>query len=437
MNREIQSPLSEVVAGLVREGEDLFQWSTEDKPVRVRRIRTEMEFRRETLRLPEEEAKKYDGPLRSLLRPVIGPKSILKGVVGPNEDVPIDRNREHLLDSSVAYYRRGREPAELLRVLKYYISYLMRQARREVSFSKQVFLLFKVVDLARMMVQFSPGVVNRRAEMIILSIFVDLGFQKSDRFRHYFERQLEIHRLMRSLSISPADAGVRLKLADQLVRQTSFLDALVQYRLLLERYPRTPRDTDTSRGMVIVKIAGIFQNMAHHAAQGEYQDARKIKVFVERYNRDLAGKGGKLYAIRSNNPRQIARAARSLRKEANRWYLQALAIRSLEPDIWMDAAYQLAKNLHADSSHRQALRLLRALYPYWEHITEREGTLEARLNFLDMISLVAARLRNTAVANWAVAESSGCRRRLAEILRSRESARARHQGLKAGEPLYA
>jgi thioredoxin-like negative regulator of GroEL len=435
MNSEMHSPLSEVVAGVIREGEDLFEWSTEDKPVRVRRIRTETEFRRETLGLPEEEAEKYDNPLRKLLRPLIGPKSLLKDVVGPHADVPIDRNREHLLDRSVAYYRR--EPAELLRVLKYYISYLMRQARREVSFSKQVFLLFKVVDLARMMVQFSPGAIHRRAETIILSIFVDLGFQKSGRFRHYFDSQLEIHRLMRSLAFSPADTEVRLKLADQLVRQTSFLDAFMQYRLLLERYPRTPRDTDTSRGLVIVKIAGIFQNMAHHAALGEYQDARKIKVFIERYNRDFAGKGGKLRAVRSNNPRQIARAARSLRKQANRWYLQALAIRSLEPEMWMDAAYQLAKNLYADSSHRQALRLLRALYPYWEHVTEREGALKARLNFLDMISLVAARLRNTAVANWAVAESADCRRRLAEIQHSLGAAGARRQRSKAGGPLLA
>lgn len=432
MNGEMQNPLSEVVAGLGGEGEGLFQWSTEDKPVRVRRIRTEMEFRRETLRLPEEEAIKYDGPIRRLLRPVIGPRSLLRDVVGPNADLPMDQDREHLLDRSVAFYRRGREPAELLRVLKFYVSTLMRQARREVSFSKQLFLLFKVVDLARMMVQFSPGAINRHAETIILSIFVDLGFQKSDRFRHYFERQLEIHRLMRSLAISPADTEVRLNLADQLARQTSFLDALVQYRFLLERYPRTPRDTDTARGMVIVKIAGIFQNMAHHAAQGEYQDARKIKVFIERYNRDLAGKSGKLRAVASNDPPQIARAARSLRKEANRWYLRALAIRSLEPEIWMDAAHQLAKNLHADSRHRQALRLLRALDPYWKHVPEREGTLAARLNYLETISLVAARLRNTGVVDWAAAESSGCRSRLAEIRRSLEVAGTRRQRLQAG-----
>src|SRR5689334_4048907 len=287
-------------------------------PVSLRTLRTEAEFRRDTRNLDREERDRYSNFLWNMVRLDLGPRVTLTDFVGATAEKSLQYDDEASLKSSVDYYSR-QDPRRLIQVLKFFACYVLQQARAEKQFPHQLFLIFKAVDLLRMVVQYSPFSVNGEAETIVYGLFIDLGSAKPARFSKYMKAEAQIHQLMRRLQVAPNDHQARLNMAEQLMQQTSLLDAMVQYHMLLRLYPAMRPEVDRRRGYVYLKMAQVFQDIMDNAT-GPVQDARKLKNFVERYNRDFSERGKEIPPIGGPDPEALERTLRGVRSQANTHY---------------------------------------------------------------------------------------------------------------------
>ena len=212
------------------------------RPVDLRTMRVETDFRRSTQRLERQEREAYSSMLWNLMRMDRKPKVAILDLVGPTGDNQLDYSQEDSLKSSVDHYHRRFDRAQLVRVLKYYTVYLMQRARKERDPERQLFLIFKAVEFCRMIVQYSAYTIHAEAETIIFGAFTDLAGQRPAQFTKYVEAEQSIYNIMKKLHFSPVDTDARMEMAEQLVRQSSYFDAFVQYQYLLGRLPRVPRE---------------------------------------------------------------------------------------------------------------------------------------------------------------------------------------------------
>ncbi|MEE8397095.1 MAG: hypothetical protein V3S29_13650 [bacterium] len=409
------------------------------RPLAFRVMRVESDFRRDTRGLDRWERDEYSSTIWNLLRMERKPKVAILDLVGPTRDNPIEFHHEEPLTASVAHYHRKNDRTELRRVLKFYCAYLMQQARKEPDQTKQLFCVFKVVDCARMMVQSSPYAVNAEAEALVFGIFHDLGTQLPGRFKRYLETEQRVFNTMKRLQVSPTNDMLRLELADAFQSQTSHADALAQYHQLLDRFPRMPREGDTRRGRIFIKIGEVFQTLADQAQHGSEAlgDARKLKNFVERYNRDFAERGRKIPALQGPAASQIAKVARAMREISSRWYLRALAVRTLNPRTVTRQVVRLAENYSEERRPKEALKLLLDAYPYWRRVDETVESIPERINYLTMIANTAMVCRARKRVDWANQELREHQNRLNDMLARDKEREARREALLAGEEMPA
>ncbi len=387
------------------------------RPVRFRIMRVETDFRRQTQRLDRKERDNYSSTIWNLMRLERKPKVSIQDMLGTNLDNPLGYEHEIPFKMTLDHYQRKSDPTELLQVLKFYCAYLMQQARKEPDFARQLFLAFKTVDFARTIIQFSTWTANKDAETLVWGIFYDLGVQHTERFDNYMMTERVIYELMKKVQLMPGDLVLRGELAARYVQQTSFFDGLVQYHYLLERFPRMPRQVDVRRGRTYIKIAEIFQNLAAHAERGgmQYRDARKIKNFIERYNRSYAGRGEGIAQLQGSQPSQLKKTERSLRAVANNWYMRAMAVRSLNPKVITDLALGLASNYLKDARAKDAMKLMREAYPYWHRVPDEVPAMRDRLEYLNMVVAIGMRLRARGTVEWANRELRDYEGKLREI----------------------
>jgi len=394
----------------------------------LRTLRAEARFRNDTRNLHRRERANFSNFLWNMMRLDLGPRITLNQLVGPNMDVGLDAAKDKALDTSVEYYR-GKSDDRLVEVLKFFNAYLMQLARRDRDPENQRYLLFKAIDFARMIVQFSPMSVNSEAESIVLAIYIALGTEDSARFGHYMRSEEKVYRIMQRLEMSPNDAQVRMDLADELVRQTCHFDALVHYRILLRILVRRGENVQRSRGYVISKIGEVFDEMST-LTLGKLGDGRKLKSFLDRYNRDFAESGHELPPLGKPNSSQMNRLQRGLINEAVRWHQQAAAFSQLDRRVRARSAARAGQCLMQLGRYRKALDVMGAQFPVWRGIPENETSLREKANYLKLLSSAAMQSKQRSEVAWIAKESNDVSTKLSKIekdRRDRDQARAAMQ----------
>lgn len=393
-------------------------------------LRVESQYRNETRILQRQERDKYSNFLWNMMRLDRGPQVTIGELVGPNQDAPIDFKDEPALNANVAYYQQRSDPAALIQVLKFYCTYLMQQVRKETHADKQQFLLFKAADFARMIVQHSPMSVNADAEALVFSIFVALGGAFGEPFRRYARHEETVYQTMRRLALVPQDVTVRLRLAEALVAQTCYFDGLVQYHTLLRILVRRQDGGNRHRGWIVARIGDLLQNLSR-VSSSQLRDARKLRSFIDRYNRDFVEHGRGLPRLQEISVAQVTRVRNALLAEATRWFVQAAGAPALERRQRLRMAAQAGENMNALGHHKEALHLLEQHYGLWQRIPDAPGTLQQHSDYLKQLTAAAIQLRRRDVMDWAsraAAEVNGKLHAIESKRKEREQLRAAMMG---------
>ena len=389
-------------------------------------LRVESQYRNETRTLQRRERDQYSSLLWNIARLDLGPRVMIGELVGPNQDAVLDFSDEAALQSSVSYYQGKADPSELLRVLKFFSTYLMQQARKERDAERQQFLLFKAADLARMIVQHSAMSVNADAEALVFGIFVALSKAYGEPFAHYARHEQVIYQTMRRLQLMPQELGVRLRLGEALMAQTSYYDALVQFHTMLRAMVRRGETVDRNRGWIIARIGDLFQQLSR-ITTARLKDGRKLRTFIERFNRDYAAERRELPRLTEINISQVTRLRQALLGEATGWYRQAAGFPALDRRQRLRMAAQAGENLIAMNRHREALALLQQHYGLWIRVRETPRTLQERADYLTLAATAAIQLKRREAMAWASKEAAEVNGKLATVetqKRERDQARA-------------
>ncbi len=398
------------------------QRATLDLPI----LRVESQYRNETRNLQRQERQKYSNYLWNMVSLDLGPRVMIGELVGPNQDAPLDVQQESALNESISYYRGKSAPDELIGVLKYFSTYLMQQARKETQAEKQQFLLFKAADFARMIVQYSPLSVSADAEALVFGIFVALGGAYGEPFATYARHEEKIYQIMRRLQTMSQDLTVRLKLGEALTEQSSYFDALVQYHALLRILIRRGEAGNRQRGWIVARIGDLFQRLSQ-ITSSKLKDARKLRAFIDRYNRDFADGGRELPRLQEISAGQVTRIRHALLGEAARWYVQAAGAANLERRQRLRIAAQAAENLNTLSRYKEALAVLESHHGLWKRVPEGPTTLQEHRDYLKHLTTAAMQLKRRDVTGWASREAGEVGAKLGQIetrRRERDQARA-------------
>lgn len=389
-------------------------------------LRAESQYRNETRILQRQERDKYSSFLWNMVRLDMGPRVTITELVGPNQDVPLDFQDERALNANLAYYQGKSNPTELMQVLKFFATYLMQQARKETNPAKQQFLLFKAADFARMIVQRSNMSVNADAEALVFGIFVALGNAYGEPFTTYARHEETVHQIMRRLQMIPQELTVRLRLGEALVEQTSYFDALVQYHTMLRILVRRGEAGNRHRGWIVARIGDLFQRLSR-ISSSKLSDGRKLRAFIDRYNRDFADRGHELPRLQEISVAQVTRVRHALMSEANRWFLQAAGAPTLERRQRLRMLTQAGENLNSMGHHRDALRVLEEHCGLWQRVPESPATLQEHADYLKQLTSAAIQLKQRDVLEWASREAGEVNGKLHAIetrKREREQMRA-------------
>lgn len=389
-------------------------------------MRVELQYRNETRSLQRRERDKYGNLLWNMVSLNMGPRVTITDVVGAEQNVRLDYKDEAALHGNISYYQGRSNPAELIQVLKFFTTYLMQQARKEQDPRKQQFLLFKAVDLARMIVQHSSMSVNAEAEALVLSIFVALANAYGQPFTTYARSEDAVFRLMRRLAVVPRDLPLRVKLGEALVEQTSYIDALVQYQATLHILVHQGELVLRNRGWVVARMGDLFQRLSDISAS-RLKDARKLRMFIDRYNRDFAEGGHKLPRLQDVSVTHVTRVRQALLGEASRWYLQAGREMHLDRRQRLRAIARAAENLNSLGRSREALTALHEQNGLWARVQESEATLREHQDYLRQLSTAAMRTKRRDLVELANREGTEVAGKLSVIEQRRhahEQARA-------------
>ena len=382
----------------------------------LKSTRVEAQYRHETRNLNRQERDKYSNLLWNIMKLDPGPRVTLDRLVGPEKDLDLGFAEEGKLQAHLGYYLGKSDPGELLQALKFFTVYLIQQTRKEASPSVQQFLLFKAVDLARMIVQYSPLSVNSDAEALVFNMFIAFGSEYPERFSGYMHAEESIFHTMRRLAVVPHDVHIRLKLGEQLAEQTSYADALVQYHMLLRILVRRGEQSTRSRGYVLSKIGDLFQEISK-VTLSNLGDGRKLKNFVERFNRDFAERGRQIPLFISPTSSQVRRIRTALLREAVNWQLRAASTPTLELRVRLKSALQAGSNLNTLGDRATALKELEDGYRLWRGIPESAASLRDKSEYLKEYTSAAVYLKRRSKLEWVTREISEVSERQAEIER--------------------
>ncbi len=395
--------------------------SPEARPVsgvarHLKSTRVEVQYRHETRNLNRQERDRYSNFLWNIMKLDTGPRVTLDRLVGTEKDLHLGFAEEGKLQTHLGYYLGKSDPAELLQVLKFFTVYLMQQTRKEADPSLQQFLLFKAVDLARMIVQHSPLSVNADAEALVFNIFIALGSEYPDRFSEYMRSEESVFQTMRRLAVVPHDVQIRLKLGEQLAEQTSYIDALAQYHMLLRILVRRGEQSSRSRGYVLSRIGDLFQDLSKVTLR-HLGDGRKLKNFVDRFNLDFADRGRQIPPFNSATSAQVRRVRTALLREGVNWQLRAAATPTLELRVRLNSALQAGSSLITLGDHARALKELEDGYELWRGIPESAASLQDKSEYLKEYTSAAVHLKRRSKLEWVTREISDVSEKQANIER--------------------
>lgn len=392
----------------------------------LRVMRVESQYRNETRLISRLEQEKHGNMLWNLLRMNLGPSMTIADLVGVNQDGKLGYEQEKGMSSNLAYYHKHGDPAELIPVLKFFTAHLMKQARREDDQGKQEFLLYKAIDMARMIVQYSPMSANGDAESVVFSIYIALGTDAPARFAHVMKKEEMIYQQMRHLENTPQEIPLRMEIADALADQGSHFDALVQYRLLLRLMVRRGPGSNKSRSWVIARMGDLFQNLSDISTT-QLKDGRKLSAFIERYNWDFSEKGEPLPTLDTLTKSNVNQVRRALLAEANRWHQQAVNSNLLERRLRVRIAGRMGENLNELKQFAKSLTFLEECFPLWGGVETTKKSLQEKLSYLELAYKAAAQTKNQSKLGWVSRETATTNSQLSELEkaeRDRQHARA-------------
>ena len=396
----------------------------------LRTLKVESYFRAETRNLQRDERDRYGSFLWNVVTFDRGPKTPLDKLVGSDLEGDFGQEKEGELDASLDYYHEKRDAEELLRVLKFFCAYLMQQARKETDGDRQVFLAFKAVDMARMVVQYAPMSVHKDAEGLVFGVFIDLGSAMPARFAHFMHSEEQIYELMRRLQIRPHDIRTRMDMADKLAEQTSYIDALVQYQTLLKILHRRGGESDRSRAWVIKRVGDLFQDLGDHQ-NAKLSDGRKARNFIVRFNREFAQSGGPLPLPRGAQGPEWLQLRMALLDEANRWSLQAARSGVLDPRIRANTFAQVARNHALMGQPSKAIAVLKEGNFNWGNFKPTEASLREQVEYLSQAIASAGQMKDRNRAAWASKDLGEVQAKLSEyekVRREKEALREQMLG---------
>ncbi|MFI5399760.1 MAG: hypothetical protein ACHQZQ_01745 [SAR324 cluster bacterium] len=397
----------------------------------MRMLRAEAVYRYDTRNLDRTERQRYSNFLWNAVRLNMGPKVKLIDLVGESGGKALDMAREDDLRTSLDFYSK-RDSGELVKVLRFFSAYVMQQARQAKDLRRQIVLAFKAVDLLRMIVQHSRYSVSYDAETIVGGVFVDLGSQLSQRFARYHETEMRIHALMRRLHHTPNDHSARAQLADGYAQQTSLYDAFVQYQVLLRLLPAMRLELDRRRGLVHVRIGDLFQGLAD-LSPTKLQDGRKLRNFIDRYNRDHAGSQARIPMLSGPDSAGVRRVQRSFRRLADQAYSMAIRVPGLEPHVLLSAHTKLGSNLLTEGQYKQAAAVLTEGNRYYKPAQETPAILNQRLNYLDLLLEAANRSHRRELANSVLTQIDATKQRYRTLNEAHAEKQKRQAEMLAGE----
>jgi predicted unusual protein kinase regulating ubiquinone biosynthesis (AarF/ABC1/UbiB family) len=189
-------------------------------------------------------------------------------------------------------------------------------------------------------------------------------------------------------------------MAEQLMQQTSLFDALVQYHMLLRLYPPMRPEVDRRRGYVYLKLAQVFQDIMDNVT-GPIQDARKLKNFVERYNRDFAERGREIPPVTGTDRKELERTLRGVRGLANTYYARALAVQVLDPRLLLDVVTRLGRNYMEEGRFGEAVDVLVDGAKLWRHVGESAESLRRRVAYFELAATAASKANRREQFAWA------------------------------------
>ncbi|MDH5751875.1 MAG: hypothetical protein OEZ59_05600 [Deltaproteobacteria bacterium] len=388
--------------------------SADSRPVQLRVLAAESRFRNETRNLHRRERDRFGNFLWNMMRLDFGPRVSLEELVGENQDKSMGMKQELDLSQSLDYYATKEDNTKLVEVLKFYIAYLMQEARHCTDFNQQVFLLFKTIDLARMTIQYSPYAVNQDGEAIVFGVLGDLNEQKKGIFSRYFAPEQDIYAHVRRLATLPSDIQLRFRLAELLLGQTSYFDALMQLQMILRIHPIRRGGNDRIHGHVFSRLGDVFLSAAGDE-NIPLRDGRKLRTFIERYNRDFAPKGGELPILDRADPQKLDQVRRALRKEAATWWARAIENHNLKPQQRVKLAMETGKILVGNGEFKSASELLERCYPLWRGVIMKNDVLSDKVEFLRTLAIAAGKSDRREQERWANEELKSLMTRLEEV----------------------
>jgi hypothetical protein len=382
------------------------------QPIALRMLRTEAVYRQDTRNLDRTERDRYSNFLWNVVRLDLGPKVRLADLVGTGGAKPLNMAQEDDLSAFVDFYST-KDARQLLPVLQFFAAYLMQQARQAKDQRRQLFLVFKAVDVLRMIVQYSPLSISYPAETVVSGIFADLGGQLPQRFAAYHDHQTRIRALMRRLHHAPNDHSARAQLAEAYARQTSLFDAFVQYQTLLRLLPPTPIERDRRKGLVYVRTGGLFQGLADMKLAA-LQDGRKLRNFIERFNREQEGRDP-IPALKGTDAAALGRVQRGFRALANRAYTVAIKVQSLDPEVLLSVYTHLGRNLLAEGRSKEAAAVLTEGNRHYRTEPDSLAAFDERVRYLAMLSDAAARAGSRELGEKVLLQLADAQRRRRDL----------------------
>ena len=400
-------------------------------PVKLTLMRAESDFRRDTRHLPREEQERYGSMVMNLIRFESGPKVFLTELVGPGQDRDVKMADEERLSRILAYYANKANKGEMLNVVKYLAAYYLQQARKEVSYAQQFYLLFRAVDLCRMIVQYSTYAMNADAEALVLGVFVDLSAADTG-FDHAANCQRVVYDLMKKLQVSPSEISLRLKLADSLVEQGSYMDALVQLMTALKIYRPGPKGNDKVHGVIFAKTGDVLNKVAEVTPE-RLKDGRKLKNFVSRYNWEYAEKGRELPDPQRLNSQSLNVLRSILLGEVTQWYVRGTDVPALDRLARLTLVKKAAQIYMEINKMPAALHLLEQGYHLWHKVPFSQGVMEEQAEYLNMLVQTATRTNKRDSIGWAGQELSRLREELGVMHKEAKQKEAFRKALLEGD----
>ena len=169
-----------------------------------------------------------------------------------------------------------------------------------------------------------------------------------------------------------------------------------------------------SRFHEYLKTAQVFQDIMDHA-EGAKHDARKLKNFVERFNRDFADRSNEVTPVTGADKDSLKRTVNSVRQLANQYYARALTVQVLDARLLVSLATRLGASYVEEGRFKDAADVFAEGAKLWKGVPDTPENLKRRVEFFELAVTAAGKSGKKQVLSWAQQSLLEYRKRLAML----------------------